>query len=144
MKGDGIKKAAGALTSAIDPTSLTAKGDQSPLDRRGSLAAVYLGRLFSGSAKSGSLQVNLAEEIQKAEYPTRNPRETFVLTQALFQIGESAWEDYVRSQDGWIARGKRSKDLLGRLFEGMALETRIRWESARRGSPIKMTLPPRD
>ena len=81
-----------------------------------------------------SLQVNLAEEIQKAEYPTRNPREAFILTQALFQIGESAWEDYIRSQDGWIARGKRSKDLLGRLFEGMALETRIRRVRARRGT----------
>ena len=43
VKGDALKRAAGALTSAIDPTSLTAKGDQSPLDRHGSLAAVYVG-----------------------------------------------------------------------------------------------------
>ncbi|MCZ6690198.1 MAG: hypothetical protein O7H41_11380 [Planctomycetota bacterium] len=123
-----MKAAAEALTALIDQLSLKPKGDPSPLDRRSSLAAVFLGRLLSGVNKSESLQVALVGRFEAGDYPSKNPRQAYLVTSALFQQGGDSWKDLVKGQDQWMDRRKRSKDLSGMLFEVLALEVRSRWE----------------
>ena len=132
VKGRGMKGPAEALTALIDRASLRPKGDPSPLGLRGSLAAVFLGRIFSGVRKSESLQVDLARRFEAGEYPSTKPREAYLVISALFQLGGDAWKHFLKGQDGWMDRRKRSKDLAGKLFEVLALQVRFRWERAQR------------
>lgn len=120
------------LEQKVDPENLKLRRDPSPLDRRGALAAIYLGRMLSGAKKEESLQKALALEFVRGEYPAGDPRAAYVLTAALFQHGGDAWETYLKSQGEWMARDKRSKDLSGRIFEVLSLEVRLHWERMRR------------
>ena len=124
------RSAAGSLLDRIDETSLEPKGDPSLLDRRGARAAVFMGRLFSGVYKSEDLQVRLAESFARGGYPAKNAREAYFVVAASFQQGGSDWEDLLKAQDGWMASGKRSRDLASRLFEVLALTLRLRWDRA--------------
>ncbi|MCZ6689073.1 MAG: hypothetical protein O7H41_05670 [Planctomycetota bacterium] len=121
------------LTGMIGPGGLRFTEKIEPMHPLGAAAAVYLGRRYAfpyendNSLREDALQKFLKDQMTHVTYPAEDPRGAYFIGYGLMFIqSKGAFDAFASAQDEWIAKGKRSPDLAGRLYEALAMQVRDR------------------